>query len=83
MTYKRMTYKEAYDILIREHIEDRDWTQQSWEAREMLGQLIERHTPKKPIIKKYEPICPTCGVRLAVGCRCWQNSCGQAIDWSE
>ena len=44
----KMTYKEAYDILIREHIEDREWTQQSWEAQEMLGQLVERHTPKKP-----------------------------------
>lgn len=65
-----MTYKEAYDLLVREHIEDRDWSQQSYEAKEMLGQLVERHTPKKPkrLIcadgKTYVYHCPGCGAWL-------------------
>lgn len=92
-----MTYKEAYDLLVREHIEDRDWSQQSWEAKEMLGQLVERHTPKKP--KKTETVygvdgcgettnklilftCPVCDEPIHVGRGCSNNDCRQAIDWS-
>lgn len=52
-------------------------------ANQVIKEALEKQMPKKPIIKKYEPTCPTCGGSLIVDCRCWRNTCGQAIDWSE
>lgn len=93
-----MTYKEAYDLLIREHTEDRDWSQQSWEAKKTLGQLIDRQNPKKPIeIHEIRSMdnegnvtceavyyrCPVCNKSVQIDRGCSNNECRQAIDWAK
>lgn len=66
------------------------------ECRDVLQELVDKATPKKPIVEaketKYKkstihehiPHCPICNTRLfLIGACCPNNECRQAIDWSK
>ena len=78
-------YQEAYQRLTNriyknDHIED------VYKDLEVVGELVDKATPKKPIIKcvlgYYECVCPTCNNSAVIylnHCEC----CGQKLDWSK
>lgn len=74
-------YEEAYQRLTNriyknDHIED------VYKDLEVLGELVDKATPKKPILGYYEYVCPTCNNSVAIylnHCNC----CGQKLDWLE
>lgn len=75
-SYQRLTNR----IYKNDHIED------VYKDLEVLGELVDKATPKKPIIKNtlgyYEYVCPTCN-NSAVSYLNHCDSCGQKLDWSE
>lgn len=76
-----MTYKEAFDLLMEEHRQDREWSQKSWAAKEILGQLVERSTAKRK--HKYQGYRCVCGEEVAKNQR-YCEYCGQELlDWDE
>ena len=63
----------------------------NWLAIEQIIELIDKETPKKPIIKRNTHghimwgTCDICKSEEPIwfGGRCSNNDCGQRIDWSD
>ena len=61
---------------------------QKVKAINVLQELVERDTPKKPIIKKNDKFgvifdCPNCGKKNSYAPMKFCYDCGQALDWSK
>ncbi len=57
---------------------------------EVLGELVEKATPKKPIKDRVQDVyyltkytCPTCGGKFTGTISDYCYHCGQKLDWSE
>ena len=54
--------------------------------REILMKLVDKETPMKPLLKKYDMLCPSCNTNVYIDDwnayldRCIE--CGQKIDWN-
>lgn len=81
-------YQEAYKCL-----SSRDYKYASiesvYEDINVLGELVERATPKKPLIANDQDInhvikyaCPTCGNKFIGELSDYCYRCGQRFDWS-
>ena len=87
-------YQEALDFLCdNSKLTQFNIGQSQW-ASETLQELVDKATPKKPIIQTFKQafgnhklvnfsFCPVCRARVEVGRCCSNNDCRQAIDWSE
>ena len=82
-------YQEAY-----ERLSSRDYKyidiENVYEDITLLGELVERTTPKQPIVANGQYIknmikyaCPTCGNRFVGKSSDYCYRCGQKFDWSE
>lgn len=90
-------YQEAYGKLTNKEYKYASM-KSVYEDLEMLKPLVEKATPKKPILKAMEGysaevashlVCPSCGKPIV---NVWSSAeykprychyCGQALDWSE
>ena len=87
-----MTYEEAKKILTELKPIPVDGFKIIAKAYDLAIEALEKHIPKKPIIRKTEDyfgyvkyiLCPNCKeVEFGFNQPCFCDRCGQAIDWSD
>ena len=65
-----------------EKLREIEQTENTWDVNcDVLQELVDRATPKKPYDKGDYYICPNCSNDRCV-CGKFCPNCGQAIDWS-
>ena len=92
MVFEKMNkYEEAWNN-VRSLSETSDYYKPYNDDKDikLIGELVEKETPKKPI--KDEPskiryiptyVCPSCGQRFSGMISNFCYHCGQKLDWSE